>query len=105
MADELKELTAQLDQDVLTRVDELKRSLDAWLSEIHTASDPVSPLISDKGVWVLTSPLINTKPLIKSALRIFARDLAEKSSAATGLAKFAWTGRSSTPPSAETDGC
>lgn len=80
MADELKELTAQLDQDVLARVDELKRSLDAWLSEIHTASDPVSPLISDKGVWVLTSPLINTKPLIKSALRIFARDLAEKSS-------------------------
>ena len=69
MADELKELTAQLDQDVLSRVDELKRSLDAWLSEIHTASDPVSPLISDKGVWVLTSPLINTKPLIKPAKR------------------------------------
>lgn len=79
MSETLNELNQALDHGVIERVDELKRGLDVWLKEIHSAPDPLSPLISDKGIWVLTSPLINTKSLIKTGLRIFAHDLAEKS--------------------------
>lgn len=75
-----QDLVQLLDSAVIDKVEELQRSLGTWLKEIHTASDPLSPVISEKGVWVLSSPLVNTKPLIQAAMRIFSRDLAEKSS-------------------------
>lgn len=75
-----QDLVQVLDSAVIDKVEELQHSLGNWLKEIHTASDPLSPVISEKGVWILSSPLVNTKPIIQAAMRIFSRDLAEKSS-------------------------
>lgn len=66
-----------LDHAIIEKTTELKRALDSWTTEIHTASDPLSPIISDKGVWILQSPVINSKSILNAALNVFREHLTQ----------------------------
>lgn len=66
-----------LDHAIIEKTTELKRALDSWITEIHTAPDPLSPIISDKGVWILQSPVINSKSILNAALNVFRENLAQ----------------------------
>lgn len=70
----------EFNRELSRRLEEVQNGLSYFMKEIALASDPISPILSDKGVWLMNSPIIPTKELKTAFARLMAQDISKRSS-------------------------